>query len=124
MKKKICALFFVFMMLSASVYCQYYAEGRAEAVYKGTTADRTLDELYDETLQIARSTGCRLSTVSKLSKRANRLLWKALDQYDYAAGELYCVLIYEGAGAVALLNLCVCITADGGCDWEGFYAVP
>ena len=56
----------------------------------------------------------------KLSKRQSDLLWKALEQYDYAAGEIYIVNFYEKDAPKHLFGLTVQINADGSCTWMGY----
>ena len=130
MKKRIiaCTLLFVFAMLSATA--EYYPGlGMADAWYFGTTKNTTIEKVYDSVvetarLSIPRSNG-RLSNPmpfsGKLSKRQSDLLWKALEQYDYAAGEIYSVLFQEN-GTFKNFFLAVQIEARGSCTWMGIFS--
>lgn len=125
MKKRItvCAALFVFTVLSAMGDEYYYGLGRAMAVYRGTTKDFTIEELYNIAIRNI-TNNSSFSTPQplngKLSKRQSSLLWKALAQYDYAAGEIYSVTFNEEGEPRHEFCLIVQIEADGSCTWMGF----
>ena len=127
MKKRItlCAVLFAFAVFSATA--EYYPGlGEAWANYVGTTKDTTLEKVHNAVMRKARdlanSGECSapIPLNGKLSKRQNDLLWKALEQYDYAAGELYYVGFIEKDAPKHLFALTVQIDADGSCTWMGF----
>ena len=125
MKKRItlCAVLFAFAVFSAAA--EYYPGlGHAGADYVGTTKDTTLEKVYNHDIMrnIANS-GERSAPIplnGKLSKRQSKLLWKALEQYDYAAGEIYYVTFSEEDAPRHVFALTVQIDADGSCTWRGY----
>ena len=127
MKKRItlCAVLFAFAVFSAAA--EYYPGlGYAWADYVGTTKDTTLEKVYNDAMRevrdLANSGECSapIPFNGKLSKRQNKLLWKALEQYDYAAGEIYGVVFSEEDAPRHDFILTVQINADGSCTWRGF----
>ena len=124
MKKRIalCAVLFAFAVFSAAA--EYYPGlGHAGADYVGTTKDTTLEKVYNNAMRkIANSSkySAPMPFNGKLSKRQSDLLWKALEQYDYAAGEIYLVGFTEKDTPKHHFGLAVQINADGSCTWMGF----
>ena len=127
MKKRIvlCAVLFAFAVFSATAYEYYPGLGGAEAIYVGTTKDTTLEKAHNDDMRnardVANSGECSapIPFNGKLSKRQSKLLWKALEQYDYAAGEIYYVTFTEEGAPKHLFALTVQIDADGSCTWMG-----
>ena len=128
MKKRIalCTVLFAFAVFSATAGVDYPGLGWAEADYVGTTKDTTLEKAHNAAMRNARdlanSGECSapIPFNGKLSKRQNDLLWKGLEQYDYAAGEIYSVIFFEEDAPRHLFALTVQIDADGSCTWMGF----
>lgn len=133
MKKKIaaCMVLLALAVLFAHAYGQYggitvnyyWGDGWAGAKYCGTTKNLTIDEVYnDRWWDTYYDSDCSKpqSFSGKLSKRQSRLLWDALNQYDYAPGEIYSVGIREESAPYHHFALSVLIEADGGATWIGF----
>lgn len=132
MKKKIiaCTVIFAFVLFSSIAYSKYggismtfYWDGWAGAKYCGTTKNLTIEEVHNDRLMdaIQNSTRYNLQSFSgKLSKRQSNLLWEALSQYDYVAGEIYAVGFREVSAPNHCFALTVQIKTDGGCMWYGF----
>lgn len=124
MKKRIalCAVLFAFAVFSATA--EYYPGlGWAVAQYVGTTKDTTLEKVHNAAKRyIANSSefSAPIPFNGKLSKRQSKLLWKGLEQYDYAAGEIYNVIFIEEDAPKHRFVLTVQIDADGSCTWRGF----
>ena len=124
MKKRIalCAVLFAFAVFSATA--EYYPGlGDASAFYVGTMKDTTLEKAHHAGMRNIANSGERSAPIplnGKLSKRQSKLLWKALEQYDYAAGEIYRVTFIEKDAPKHLFALTVQIDADGSCTWMGF----
>lgn len=128
MKKRIalCAVLFAFAVFSATA--EYYPGlGAAWADYVGTTKDTTLEKVHNTVMRNATRDAANSGRLSapipfdgKLSKRQSDLLWKALEQYDYAAGEIYGVIFFEEDAPRRNFCLTVQINADGSCTWMGF----
>lgn len=121
----ICAVLFAFAVFAAAAKPEYYQGlGVAEAGYLGTTKDTTIEKAYNNSMRNFDKLGVFLSTPipfnGKLTRRQNDLLWKALGQYDYAAGEIYSVTFAELGALKHFFNLIVQINADGSCTWKGF----
>ena len=92
----------------------------------GTTKDTTLKKAHNDFMRnIANSSEfpAPIPFNGKLSKRQSKLLWKALEQYDYAAGEIYNVVFTEEDAPRHVFNLAVQIDAVGSCTWMGFTCV-
>ena len=125
MKKKIvCVLALLFLFVSyASAYGYGIPDPSAEAEYRGTTATVRAYDLWLEQKQRATVT---LYKVEKLTKAENNLLWSALNEYDYKAGEVYSVFIAwlnEYANKVTRsLSIYVEIQKDGSANWYGWRA--
>ena len=128
MKKRIalCAVLFAFAVFSATAYEYYPGLGGAEADYVGTMKDTTLEKVHNTVMRNARDVAnsgeisAPIPFNGKLSKRQSDLLWKALEQYDYAAGEIYYVTFIEKDSPKHIFGLTVQINADGSCTWMGF----
>ncbi|MDE6706294.1 MAG: hypothetical protein K2J81_10395 [Treponemataceae bacterium] len=133
MKKRIVAYtaLFVFAVLSTTAYgkyggitTQYYwGLGWAGAKYCGTTKNLTIEEVHNDRLRNTysdKTCGNVQSFSGKLSKRQSNLLWRALEQYDYATGEIYSVSFAEEGAPGHHFCLTVEIEADGSCTWIGF----
>ena len=133
MKKKIaaCVLLLTLAVFFANAYGQYgvntlthyWGDGTAGAKYCGTTKNLTIDEVHNDRWNFFlydKYTSNPQSFSGKLSKRQSRLLWYALDQYDYAPGEIYSVLIREEDALFHTIALTVQIKADKSCTWKGF----
>lgn len=133
MKKRIITifLFLIFSTFYISAYGKYggvsltyyWEDGWAGAKYCGTTKNLTLDEVHnDRWMSSYYDNGCsNLQSFSgKLSKKQSRLLWNALAQYDYVAGEIYSVGFAEETNPRHYYGLTVQIEADGSCTWKGF----
>ena len=127
MKKRIalCAVLFAFAVFSAAA--EYYPGlGAASADYVGTMKDTTLEKVHNTVMRNARDVAnsgeisAPIPFNGKLSKRQSDLLWKGLEQYDYAAGEIYYVTFIEKDAPKHLFGLTVQINADGSCTWMGF----
>ena len=56
----------------------------------------------------------------KLSKRESKLVWCALSEYDYAAGEIYAVNYTLTGYSGHHYALTVQIESDGSITWKGF----
>ena len=133
MKKKIvaCFLLLVLILFSVNAYGQYggisvsyyWGDGWAGAKYCGTTKNLSIEEVHnDRWMDTYYGKDCSnpQSFSGKLSKRQNRLLWDALNQYDYAVGEIYSVTFTEENNPKHHFALTVQIEADGSCTWKGF----
>ena len=128
MKKKIVAyaVLFAFAVLSAAGEMRYYSgDGWAAATYMGTTKNTTIEKVHNNGMRnFANANNGLFSTPrplnGKLSKRQSRLLWDALGQYNYAAGEIYAVVFNEEGTPGCQFCLTVQIKADGSCIWLGF----
>ena len=124
MKKRIalCAVLFAFAVFSAAA--EYYLGlGEASADYVGTMKDITLEKVHNDAMRYYANSGKCSAPIplnGKLSKRQSKLLWKALEQYDYAAGEIYLVGFTEEGAPRHIFALTVQIDADGSCSWTGF----
>ena len=102
-----------------------YREGNAmsEAAYRCTVAEfRAYDYWVDCESNYLKHLNKPYKIVQKLSKFENRLLWKALEQYDYKAGEVYGVVIQPTD--YAIIMLWVEIENDGSCSWYGWQYNP
>lgn len=135
MKKKIaaCAVLFAVAVLSATAEYYYRGLGAANVEYIGTTKDTTLEKVYNDDLRAMKNLANASNGFfphprpfnSKLSKQQSSLLWKALGQYNYVAGEIYRVSFNEESAIRHIFILTVQIKADGSCTWMGFtYDMP
>lgn len=127
MKKRIaiCAVLFAFAVFAAAAE-YYWGLGEALASYKGTTKYTTIEKVYNDAMR----DGIRTANTGlwstpqpfngKLSKRQSDLLWKALGQYDYAAGEIYLVVFNEEGARRRQFCLTVQIESDRSGTWLGF----
>lgn len=100
----------------------YWGDGRAWALYEGTTKVTTLDEVETRMWGLIGATPgiYNMREFSrKLSQRQSRLLWDALRQYNYAPGELYTVIFAEAYAPNLTYVLLVQIEADGSASWRG-----
>lgn len=106
---------------------EYYSEysdgvaGYAGAKYCGTTKNLTIDEVHNDRWNDVYNDK-KLSNLQpfsgKLSKRESKLVWCALSEYDYAAGEIYAVNYTLDSGHHYALS--VQINSDGSITWKGF----
>ena len=97
--------------------------GFAGAKYCGTTKNLTIDEVYNDrwnSVYYENTLSNPQSFSGKLSKRQNSLLWYALSQYDYVAGEIYAVNFTFENNLRHHYALSVQIESDGSCAWKGF----
>ena len=125
MKKRIalCAVLFAFAVFSAAANEYYPGLGGAGATYVGTMKGTTLEKAHNTIMRNMANNSKYSAPIpfnGKLSKRQSDLLWKALEQYDYAAGEIYYVRFVEESAPRRGFTLTVQINADGSCTWMGF----
>ena len=92
MKRKILCIVLLFFALPIMAFTT-----DSVAIYKGTTATV---RAYDLFLKEMASATVSASEVKKLTKEESNLLWKALREYDYKAGEVYEVIIYTIFGSI------------------------
>ena len=133
MKKRIISilLILVFVTFYISAYGKYggitnqyyWGYGWAGAKYCGTTKNLSIDEVHNDRWNSGyydNSLSTPQSFSGKLSKRQSSLLWYALKQYDYLAGEIYAVNFTDENYLGHHYALSVQIEADGSCTWKGF----
>ena len=108
---------------------EYYSEysdgvaGYAGAKYCGTTKNLTIDEVHNDRWNDAyndKNCSNLQSFSGKLSKKERALLWCALNEYDYAAGEIYAVNYTLEGYSGHHYALTVQIESDGSITWKGF----
>lgn len=108
----------------SDIFDQYYqGYGWAGAKYCGTTKNLTIEEVHNKRWNACcydNSCSTPQSFSGKLSKRQSNLLWYALKQYDYVAGEIYAVNFAEENAPYRRYALSVQIESDGTCTWMGF----
>ena len=101
----------------------YWGYGWAGAKYCGTTKNLTIDEVHNDrwnSVYYENTLSDPQSFSGKLSKRQSSLLWYALSQYDYVAGEIYAVNFIDENYLGHHYALSVQIESDGSCTWKGF----
>ena len=132
MKKRM-LIFLMFLFAASQVFAvgkyggitesSYWGIGWAGAKYCGTTKNLTIEEVHNDRWNNAvnGTIAFNIHLLSgKLSRRQSSLLWYALGQYDYEAGEIYAVSFAEEAAPNHHFALTVQIKADGSCTWLGF----
>lgn len=120
MKKLTVFLFFLFISIFSIYGTETTPDGYCDAVYQGTTKDYTIDELYIFYLNLFTKKGYTPYSLGKLSKCQSRLLWSAINHYDYEAGDIYKVTFNPIDWPSAIFCLIVEINVDGSCTWKGF----
>ena len=128
MKKKL--MFIIALVCFAPIIAQnadvfFYGSGWATAHYLGKkTSTQNAYSNFKESCRFYDSKGLVYGEIEKLTKEQSRLLWGALDKFDYKTGELYSVAICsEHMGRIRMMDIKVEITESGSCEWYGIVLI-